>query len=73
MADFSVNHTRHRAARFDRLEYRIYFGLIFAFALLFALVGHVVAVVRDAQTPAIGPVAKARAEAHHFATLIFRG
>ena len=73
MADFSVNSHRHRAPRTERLEYRIYFGIIFLFALVFALMGYAWSVVRHAKTPAQGPIAQARAEAHQIAPFIFRG
>jgi hypothetical protein len=76
MADVSVNHAR-QAARFrghrpDRLEYRIYFALIFALALVFALAGWAVDALRG-QRGRPGPVARAIAEARQIAPLIFRG
>jgi hypothetical protein len=73
MADFSVNSHRHRAPRTERIEYRIYFGIIFLFALVFALMGYAWSVVRHAKTPPHGPIAQARAEAHQIAPFIFRG
>jgi hypothetical protein len=72
MADFTVNHPRHRGARTDRLEYRLYFALIFAFALVFAVLGWALAALRG-RAPATGPVARAMAEARQVAPLIFRG
>lgn len=73
MADFTVNHqTRYRDHRTDRLEYRIYFALIFVFALVFAALGWALASLRG-RRPAIGPVTRAMAEARQVAPLIFRG
>lgn len=73
MADFSVNETRPKGhAAQDRFEYRIYFALIFVFALPFAVLGYVWTVVRHARTPAQGPVARAWAEAQQVAPMIFR-
>lgn len=75
MADFTVNAHRHhaRSTRGARIEYRLYFALIFMFALPFALASHAWAVMRHARAPAIGPVARARAEAHAVVPMIFRG
>lgn len=73
MADFTVNHPRHRShPRPARLEYRLYFALIFAFALVFATIGWALALLRG-RRPAAGPVARAMAEARQVAPLIFRG
>ena len=73
MADFSVNHSRHRGPRTESFEYRLYFAIIFVFALLFAVAGHVWSVLRLAKAPVQGPVARARAEANQIAPMIFRG
>jgi hypothetical protein len=72
MADLSVNPTRHRGHRSDRLEYRIYFALIFGFALVFALAGWALDALRGRRGRP-GPVARAIAEARQIAPLIFRG
>lgn len=73
MADFSVNHPRHRGVRTGSFEYRLYFAPIFVFALLFALTGHLWSVLRHGRAPAPGPFARARAEAHQVVPMIFRG
>lgn len=73
MADFTVNSPRHKGVRTDRVEYRLYFGIIFLFALLFAAADHVWSVLRHARSPQTGPIARARAEAHQIAPMIFRG
>ena len=74
MADFTANAPRHRSARADRFEYRVYFALIFAFALVFALLAHLTAPLRPrAPRPSLGPVARARAEARQIAPMIFGG
>ena len=75
MADFTVNAHRHhpKTGRGARVEYRLYFALIFLLALPFALLAHFWAVVRHARAPAQGPVARACAEAHAIAPMIFRG
>lgn len=73
MAYFSVNTPRHRGARAEGVEYRLYFALIFLFALPFALAGLIWSVLRHGRLPAPGPIARARAEAHRIAPMIFRG
>ena len=73
MADLSVNHPRHRGHRSVSVEYRLYFAIIFTFALFFALAGWFGALLRHGRAPATGPVARARAEAHQVAPMIFRG
>lgn len=73
MADFSVNETRHRGHQaHGRLEYRLYFAVIFLLALPFAAAAYAWAVVRHARAPEMGPIARARAEAHSIAPMIFR-
>jgi len=73
MADMSVNQTRHRGHQsHDRLEYRMYFAVIFLIALPFAVIAHLWAVMRHAKAPELGPIARARAEAHGIAPMIFR-
>lgn len=73
MADISVNAPRHRGARTDRLEYRLYFALIFAFALVNASIALLAALARRRPVPRPGPFARARAEARTIAPQIFRG
>jgi hypothetical protein len=72
MADFTVNHPRHRGHRSDQLEYRLYFALIFAVALPFAALGWALDAARGRRGRP-GPVARAIAEARQIAPLIFRG
>lgn len=73
MADFSVNEARHKGhAAQDRLEYRIYFALIFLFALPFAMAAYAWTVIRHARTPDRGPIARAWCEAQQIAPMIFR-
>jgi len=77
MADFSVNHPRHRGdhrgVRTGSFEYWLYFAPIFVFALVFAVAGHVWAVLRRGPVPTSGPIARARAEARQIVPMIFRG
>ena len=73
MADFSVNEARHKGhAAQDRIEYRIYFALIFLVALPFAALGYAWTVIRHARTPERGPIARAWCEASQVAPMIFR-
>lgn len=72
MADMRVNAPRLRGARQDRLEYRLYFALIFLFALPTSLVACVVHYARH-RTRCQGPIARARTEARLLAPMIFRG
>ncbi len=71
MADLTASH-RHRGHRPARLEYRIYFALIFAFAFVFAALGWALDRLRGRRGRP-GPVARAMAEARQVAPLIFRG
>ena len=74
MADFSVNSPRHaRAARPGSVEYRLYFAMVFVLALPFAALAFGWSVPRHARMPALGPLARARAEAHQIVPMIFRG
>jgi len=73
MADFTVNAPRPRHMRTGKLEYRLWFALIFAAALPFAMAFWAWATVRDARMPAQGPISRARAEAHLIAPTILRG
>jgi len=73
MADFSVNSPRFRGPRADRPEYRLYFAVVFLLALPFAALGYAWSVIRHAEVPAEGPLARAKAEAHQVVPMIFRG
>lgn len=73
MADLSVNSPRHRAARPGSMEYRLYFALVLVLAFPFAALAFAWSVICHARTPALGPLARARAEAHQIVPMIFRG
>jgi|JI8StandDraft_2_1071088.scaffolds.fasta_scaffold14923_3 hypothetical protein len=72
MTDMRVNAPRSRGARQDRLEYRLYFALIFLFALPTAMVACVAHYARH-RTRCQGPVARAVEEARRLAPMIFHG
>lgn len=73
MADFSVNSPRHRGARPGRVEHLLYFAPVFLLALPFALAAYGWSILRHARQPAIGPFARAKAEADQIVPMIFRG
>ena len=73
MADFSVNSPRPRHIRPGRMEYGLYFGLIYLLALPFALVACIWRLARDGQLPEAGPLKRARAEAQVIVPMLFRG
>ena len=72
MADVHVEPPRLRGARQDRVEFRVYFALIFLFALPSALLACGWHLLRHG-TPCKGPIARARTEAQLLAPMIFRG
>jgi hypothetical protein len=72
MTDYNIEVPRGRAHRAGRIEYSIYFALIFLIALPFALLAVPVSLALHGSFPAKGPIARARAEAHAAATMIFR-
>jgi len=71
MTDYSVNAPRARAQRGSRLEYKVYFALIFLFALPFAALGWAFDLVRRTGVPDRGPVARAWGEARAITPMIF--
>ena len=72
MTDMRVNSPRLRGARQDRVEYRVYFALIFLFAVPTSLVACCVHYARH-RTRCQGPIARARTEAQRLAPMIFHG
>lgn len=72
MTDYSVDVPRGRTRRPNRAEYAVYFALVFAIALPFALVAWSLSPVLGGRTGAAGPLTRALSEARAAATMIFR-
>jgi hypothetical protein len=73
MSDFSVNGDLHHVKRVNKVEYRIYFALIFCLAVLPHVVGWVFQTLRHAKFPRLGPVARALKDAEAVTPMIFCG
>ncbi len=73
MADYTVNMMpRPRAERAQRWEYRFYFSVIFALALITGLITWSWRLASTGRMPALGPIGRALADAHVIAPIIFR-
>ena len=73
MADFTVNAPRPRHERGRSWEYRFYFAVIFAFALITGLITWAWRLASTRALPRTGPVGRALKDARVLAPLIFRG
>ncbi|MDT8857879.1 cytochrome PufQ [Paracoccaceae bacterium Fryx2] len=72
MTDYGIDEPKCRAHRAGRVEYSIYFALIFMITLPFALLAVPVTFALHGRLPEQSPLARARSEAHAAATMIFR-
>ena len=74
MADYTVNAPRHhpRAARADGLEFKFYFALIFALALLVGLLTWSWRIATTGRLPRLGPVGRAMSDARAITPMLFR-
>ena len=73
MSDFSVNADVQHVKRVNKVEYRIYFSMIFSLAVLPHVVGWLYQLVRHAKMPRLGPVARALKDAEAVTPMIFCG
>lgn len=73
MSDVSVNADIQHAKRVNKVEYRIYFAMIFSLAVLPHVVGWLYQLVRHAKMPRLGPVARALKDAEAVTPMIFCG
>ncbi|MCX7888688.1 MAG: cytochrome PufQ [Rhodobacteraceae bacterium] len=74
MADMTANGgAGRRSGRTPRAEYRAYFALIFAVALVPATIGWAAAMLRSGRRPETGPVASAWKDALVITPQIFGG
>ncbi|MFN3644107.1 MAG: cytochrome PufQ [Gemmobacter sp.] len=71
MTDHSVNMARPRSSRASTTEFTIYFALIFALALPFAVLGWIGSALRHGRLPAQGPLKRAWCEARQITPMIF--
>jgi PufQ cytochrome subunit len=76
MTDHSANgadgHAEHFPARTPRLEFYVYFAVIFLVAIPFAILGWVAAAVMRGRMPDQNAISRAWSEAQAITPLIFR-
>ncbi len=72
MADYTVNTPRPRADRAQSWEYRLYFSVIFALALMTGVLTWSWRLATTGRMPRLGPVGRALKDAHVIAPIIFR-
>ncbi len=72
MADYTVNAPRPRAERARAWEYKLYFSVIFALALVTGLLTWSWRVLSTGRLPDLGPVGRALNDASVIAPIIFR-
>lgn len=73
MADYTVNTPRlHRAPSARGLEFRFYFSLVFALALLVGVLTWSWRVLTTGQLPRLGPVGRAVSDARAITPMLFR-
>jgi len=72
MADHTVNTIKPRSERGSTLEYRFYFWVIFALALVTGVLTWSFRVLTTGRLPRLGPVGRALADANVIAPIIFR-
>jgi hypothetical protein len=73
MSDYSANGALHHVKRVPKVEFVIYFALIFALAVLPHVVGWLYQTVRHAKLPRSNPAARAWKDAQAVTPMIFRG
>jgi hypothetical protein len=73
MSDYTVNGDLHQVKHVNKVEFAIYFALIFGFAVLPHLVGWSYQTIRRGKLPKYGPVARALKDAQAVTPMIFRG
>lgn len=71
MTDYSVDVPKGRTRRPNRAEYAVYFALVFAIALPFALIAWALSPIFGGRWTT-GPLTRALTEARAAATMIFR-
>ncbi len=73
MADYTVNAPpRPRSERGQRWEYRLYFSVVFALALVTGLLTWSWRLASTGRLPRLGPVGRALKDARVIAPIIFR-
>jgi hypothetical protein len=73
MADYTVNTPRtHHAVSANGLEYKFYFAMIFALALLVGVLTWTWRMVTTGSVPALGPIGRAMSDARAITPMLFR-
>ncbi len=73
MSDYSVNGALHQTKKVTRLEFCIYFALIFSLALPFHLIRWTYQALRFGKMPRLSPLARAWKDGQAVTPMIFRG
>ena len=73
MSDATANAGFRHARRVPRAEFLVYFGLIFAIAVIFHIPVWTVQALRHARLPRLTPLARAWKDAQAVTPMIFRG
>jgi hypothetical protein len=73
MSDYSVNGALHQTKRVTRLEFSIYFALIFSVALPFHLIRWAFQTLRHGKLPRLSPFARAWKDGQAVTPMIVRG
>ncbi len=73
MSDYIANAEFHHARRVPKVEFFVYFTLIFAIALVMHVPGWIFQAVRHARLPRLSPVGRAWKDAQAVTPMIFRG
>ena len=73
MTDYSANGDLHQVKRVNRVEFFIYYTLIFSLAVPPHVLGWLFQTLRHGKFPRLGPLARARKDAQAVTPMIFRG
>ncbi len=73
MSDFTANADLSKVKRLNRVEYFVYFALLFSVAILPHLVGWLYQVARHGKLPKLGPITRALKDARAVVPMIFCG
>jgi hypothetical protein len=73
MTDYSANGDLQQVKRVNRVEFFVYYSLIFGLAVLPYVLGWTFQTLRHGKFPRLGPLARARKDAQAVTPMIFRG
>jgi hypothetical protein len=73
MTDYSINDDFQNVKRVNRVEFFVYFALIYTFAIFFHLIAWPLQALRYGRLPRLSPLARAHHDASAVTPMIFRG